>query len=179
MNIACYLRIVIDGTFRFDAALIFIRVGNTPKFLKHWLQIDSAHKCLNNITLELNWFRSNLVIFINFRRSPREFGARFFISLIHLWLFHDKWAKIRRTSKMCSSTKEIRGELRKSKNKLSESELYQLLTKIDVYEFMYLVTAHIGASVPKFFLILENASLAFKIGSVPPHFFEALPDQFK
>ena len=44
---------------------------------------------------------------------------------------------------MCSSTKEIRGELRKSKNKLSESELYQLLTKIDAYEFMYSITAHI------------------------------------
>ena len=83
------------------------------------------------------------MIFINFRRSPRAFGARFFISLIHLWLFHDKWAKIRRTSKMCSSTKEIRGELRKSKNKLSESELYQLLTKIDVYEFMYSIITHI------------------------------------
>ena len=59
---------------------------------------------------------------------------------------------------MCSSTKEIRGELRKSKNKLSESELYQLLTKIDVYEFMYSITAHIW-SFKVFFLNLENTCL--------------------
>ena len=74
---------------------------------------------------------------------------------------------------MCSSTKEIRGELRKSKNKLSESELYQLLTKIDVYEFMYFVTAHTWS----FFIIvalkkiLENTCLFnLKMGTVPPHF---------